>query len=338
MSRPLIALSMGDPAGIGPEVLLKAATVVDTWRDARMAVFGDVGVLRQAATELGIRAVPTPVEDLVEARTIGEPGVLPVVAVSDIGEVRWGEPSPASDGAQLRYIERAVEAVRAEKAEAFCTAPISKLAIHRAGSRYSGHTDMLGDHFGVKQPVMMLAGPSLKVIPLTVHVPLSRVPELMTRERVETAVEVANETFRRYFALPRPRIAVAGLNPHAGENGMFGREEEATIIPAVAACAERGIDVRGPFAADSVFHRALTGEFDVVIGMYHDQALIPLKLIDFDHAVNVTLGLPIVRTSVDHGTAYDIAGQGVASASSMMEAIRLAARMARTSAETGDLS
>lgn len=337
MTLPLIAASMGDPTGIGPEVLLKAATVVDAWRDARLVVFGDAGVLGQAARDLGIRATPRPVEDAAAARGVGEPGVLPVVEVSDLGSVRWGEPSPDSDVAQLRYIERAVAAVRSGVADAVCTAPISKLAIHRAGSQYAGHTDMLGDWFGVDQPVMMLAGPSMKVIPLTVHVPLARVPESLTRERLETAVAVAHETFQRYFGLPRPRIAVAGLNPHAGENGMFGREEESVIIPAVAACAERGIAVRGPFPADSIFHRALAGEFDVVIGMYHDQALIPLKLIDFDHAVNVTLGLPIVRTSVDHGTAYDIAGQGVASASSMMEAIRMAARMARAGARAGEL-
>jgi len=159
------------------------------------------------------------------------------------------------------------------------------------------------------------------------------VPGLLRREKVEAAIDIANDTFLRFFAHPRPRIAIAGLNPHAGESGMFGREEAETIRPAIESAQRRGIDVKGPFPADSIFHRATTGEFDVVIGMYHDQALIPLKLLDFDQAVNVTLGLPIVRTSVDHGTAYDIAGQGVASATSMIEAVRLAARMARARLE-----
>lgn len=334
MTTPLVALTMGDPTGIGPEVILKAASVADSWSDATMVAYGDVDVLQQAATDLHIDVGVVPVDDECEARETGGRGSLPVIPVSRLERVEWGTPQPATDRAQLAYIERAVEAVRDGRVDAITTAPISKQAIHRAGSAFAGHTDMLGAWFGIEQPVMMLAGPSLKVIPLTVHVPLSRVHELIRPERVERAIRTAHGTFQRYFGYPRPRIAVAGLNPHAGENGMFGQEEAQSIIPAVQATAAAGIDVKGPYPADSIFHRAMTGEFDVVIGMYHDQALIPLKLLDFDHAVNVTLGLPIVRTSVDHGTAYDIAGQGVASATSMMEAIRLAARMARTGAET----
>lgn len=334
MTTPLIAVTMGDPTGIGPEVILKAATVPDAWDGAQWVVFGDVGVLEQGCADLSIRVDVVGVESAEEARAVGRIGVLPVVGVSSIGRVEWGEPTPASDRAQLGYIEKAVEAVVAGQADAVATAPISKSAIRRAGSKFSGHTDLLGDHFAVKYPVMMLAGPSLKVIPLTVHVPIAKVPELVRRDNVEATIRIAHETFRTYFGHPRPRIAVAGLNPHAGEHGMFGREESETLTPAIEACAAEGIEVSGPYPADSIFHRATTGEFDVVIGMYHDQALIPLKLLDFDHAVNVSLGLPIVRTSVDHGTAYDIAGQGVASATSLMEAVRLAARMARTRAET----
>ncbi len=326
----LLAVSMGDPVGIGPEVLAKAATVADVWDGARLVVFGDARVLRKAGRDLAIDVEVVEVTDPLQALEQGRRGRLPVVAVTPGLETDWGQPTKETDAAQLAYVEAALRSVQSGAAHALTTGPINKTAIHRAGSRFSGHTDMLGHWFGVEHPVMMLAGPSLKVIPLTVHVALRDVPRLITPARLSSTIDLAHETFRRFFGHPRPRVAVAGLNPHAGEEGIFGDEEAQVIGPAIEAGRGRGIDVRGPFSADSIFHRATAGEFDVVIGMYHDQALIPLKLLDFDHAVNVTLGLPIVRTSVDHGTAYDIAGQGVASASSMIEALRLAARMAGT--------
>ncbi|MGF1511241.1 MAG: 4-hydroxythreonine-4-phosphate dehydrogenase PdxA [Myxococcota bacterium] len=328
MSRPTIAVTMGDPAGIGPEVVVKAATVSDVRRVAQMVVFGDPGVLRHAAEDLRLPLRITEVDDAASAHAL-EPSHLAVFPVSRLQDHGWGRPTLEGDRAQLQYIEQAADWLRNDKADAMTTAPISKTAIHRAGSAFAGHTDMLGHWFGNKSPVMMLAGPSLKVIPLTIHVSLSDVPPLITEKRVDQVIRVAHEAFQRYFGHPRPRIAVAGLNPHAGEGGIFGHEEVDEIQPAVAKAREAGIDVRGPFPGDSVFHRATTGEFEVVIGMYHDQALIPLKLLDFDRAVNVTLGLPIIRTSVDHGTAYDIAGQGVASARSLIEAVMLAARMVR---------
>jgi len=320
-AEPVIAVTMGDPCGIGPEVVVKAASVAPVRRAARLRVFGDIDVLRRTAESLQLDVPMVAADGPVDGDAVG------VVPGPELDGHVWGAPNPSTDAAQVAYIEAACRALETGTASALVTAPISKSAIHRAGSVFSGHTDMLGARFGGGPPVMMLAGPSLKVIPLTVHVPLSEVPTLVTEEGLRHAIRVADACFRRDFAVARPRVAVAGLNPHAGEGGMFGDEEATTIVPAIRAEREAGIDVRGPFPADTVFHRATRGEFEVVIGMYHDQALTPLKLLDFDRAVNATLGLPIIRTSVDHGTAYDIAGQGVASAQSMVEAIQLATRM-----------
>ncbi|MEM1025509.1 MAG: 4-hydroxythreonine-4-phosphate dehydrogenase PdxA [Myxococcota bacterium] len=323
-NEPVIAVTMGDPCGIGPEVVVKAASVAPIRRAARIKIFGDWSLLERTARELGLQ-VP-----LVQASGGSDADEVLVESGPELEGHAWGQPSPSTDAAQLAYIEAACQALEADTVGAVVTAPISKTSIHRAGSPFSGHTDLLGARFGGGRPVMMLAGPSLKVIPLTVHVPLTEVPSLVTADGLRHAIRVADACFRRDFGIPRPRIAVAGLNPHAGEGGMFGLEEQTTLVPAIQAEQKAGIEVRGPFPADTVFHRATRGEFEVVIGMYHDQALTPLKLLDFDRAVNVTLGLPIIRTSVDHGTAYDIAGQGVASAQSMVEALSLATRMVRT--------
>jgi 4-hydroxythreonine-4-phosphate dehydrogenase len=207
---------------------------------------------------------------------------------------------------------------------------VHKLSLRRAGVAAPGHTELLGQLSGVPAPVMLLAGPTLKVVPVTAHVPLRAVPDLITESGLRHTLRVTADAFRTFFDTPRPRLAVAGLNPHAGDGGLFGDEEDRVLRPAIEAARREGIEVDGPLPGDSVFHRATTGEFDAVVGMYHDQALIPLKLLDFDHAVNVTLGLPLIRTSVDHGTAYDIAGRGVAAASSMIAALRLAGRMVRS--------
>lgn len=329
---------MGDPVGIGPEVTVKAASVNDVRSDADLLVLGDAGALRRAARdaslELEVREVGTPEQ----AREHQGKSVLCVLPVSELDTLAWARPTEASDAAQARYIERAFELVIDQRASAIVTAPINKLSLSRAGVKWTGHTEMLAELSSRRSPrsdgkpwvpIMMLAGPTLKVVPLTTHVPLSEVPSRVTKERVLHAIRVTDGAFRRHFGRHRPRIAVAGLNPHAGESGLFGDEERESIVPAIAESKQEGIGVTGPFPADTIFHRAVSGEFDAVIGMYHDQALIPIKLLDFDRAVNVTLGLPIVRTSVDHGTAYDIAGRGVASARSMIEALRLAARMAR---------
>ncbi len=327
--RPLLAITMGDPAGIGPEVVVKAASVADVRARADFVVFGDRAVLERAARDVDITIDLVPV-DTPEAARGHDEKTLPVRAISDLSDdaqLDWGAPTARSDAVQIEYIRGAFDAVMSQAADAIVTAPISKASLKRSGADFPGHTEMLASWCGVKGPLMMLAGPTLKVIPITIHVPLRDVPSLLTKEKIEHALRVTDKTLRTFFWRRRPRIVVAGLNPHAGEGGMFGDEEIRIIRPAVDACVGEGIDVAGPYAADTVYQRTVSGEFDVVVGMYHDQALIPLKLFDFDQAVNVTLGLPIIRTSVDHGTAYDIAGRGVASAGSMMAAVRLAAEM-----------
>jgi 4-hydroxythreonine-4-phosphate dehydrogenase len=331
MRDPFLAISMGDPAGVGPEVILKAASVADVRAEASLVVFGDPVVLERAGRDAAVRVRPVEIERVEDAHALRGTDVVPVFPVSRIGDGAhgWGTPSADCDLAQVEYVKAAFDAVWSKRADAIVTAPINKRAVSRAGATWPGHTEMLAELSGGAQPLMMLAGPTLRVVPLTTHVPLKRVPELLSVPLLAHAIRVVDETFRIHFGAHRPRIAVAGLNPHAGEDGLFGDEEREIIEPAVRAAAAAGISVSGPISGDTVFHRAVGGEFDVVIGMYHDQALIPLKLLDFDRAVNVTLGLPIIRTSVDHGTAYDIAGHGVASAHSMIEALLLAARMVK---------
>jgi 4-hydroxythreonine-4-phosphate dehydrogenase len=225
-------------------------------------------------------------------------------------------------------IVRAVEDAQRGQVDAIATAPVNKEGFRLAGLPWSGHTDLLAHLTGAPHVAMMFESPALRVVLATVHIPLAEVPRVLTRSLMETTIDLAARELPR-FGVARPRMAVAGLNPHAGEHGLFGREEETAIAPAVAACRARGIDVSGPFPGDTVFVRAHRGEFDVVIACYHDQGLIPVKLLAFGEAVNVTLGLPIVRTSVDHGTAFDIAGRGVASPDSMIAAVLLAAKLAR---------
>jgi 4-hydroxythreonine-4-phosphate dehydrogenase len=224
---------------------------------------------------------------------------------------------------------RAVDAAIKGDVDAIATAPINKLAFAQAGLPWKGHTDLLAHLCGTSRVAMMFHAPELKVVLITVHVPLSEVPALITPELVTQTIDLTRAALPQ-FGVITPRLAIAGLNPHAGEGGVLGVEDDRVLAPAVAAARARGIDVRGPFPADTVFVRASKGEFDCVIACYHDQGLIPVKLLAFGHAVNVTIGLPIIRTSVDHGTAFDIAGKGVADAGSMIEAVKLAARMAAT--------
>ncbi len=238
-----------------------------------------------------------------------------------------GEVSAAAGQAAYDTILRAVDAAKRGEVDAIATAPISKLAFMQAGLPWKGHTELLGHLCGAERVAMMFYAPQLRVVLLTVHVPLAEVPGLMTRELVEGMLRLTAASLPR-FGIAQPRLALAGLNPHAGEGGVLGSEEAAVLAPAVAAMRAQGMNVSGPFPADTVFVRASRGEFDCVVACYHDQGLIPVKLLAFGQAVNVTLGLPIIRTSVDHGTAFDIAGKGVADPGSMIEAVKLAARLA----------
>jgi 4-hydroxythreonine-4-phosphate dehydrogenase len=287
--KPRIAITEGDPAGIGPEIARRAGT------DARVL---------QVCEPVLYGASP-------DARF--EPGVL------------------SADAGRAAYdaIVRATSDAQRGDVAAIATAPINKEALRLAGYPWNGHTDLLAHLTGREHVAMMFFSDELRVVLATVHVPLANVPSLLTQRLMEQTIGITARELPRFDKV-YPRIAVAGLNPHAGEHGLFGREEEDVIGPAIARCRERGIDVSGPFPADTLFVRARKGEFDVVIACYHDQGLIPVKLVSFGRAVNVTLGLPIIRTSVDHGTAFDIAGKGIAQAESMIAAVLLAARLARS--------
>lgn len=311
-SPPRIALTMGDPCGVGPEIILKALPRLREY--ANPAVFGDPGVLERTARQLGL--APPAGNEL---RAAGE------LAADD---AHPGRGSRAAGEAQGRYIDCAIAACLNGEFDALVTAPINKYWLNQGGFDFPGHTEMLGDRCGGCATAMLMAGPRLRTLPLTVHVALSEVPRAITRELITGSARLLHAALREGFGIGKPRIAVAGLNPHCGDNGLFGGEEQQVIAPAVALLS-REMDISGPFPGDSVFTRALRGGFDAVIGMYHDQALIPVKLLDQGDVVNVTLGLPFPRTSVDHGTAYEIAGRGAASETSLLAAVSLAARLAR---------
>ena len=323
-SKPKIAITMGDPRGIGPEIVAQAFARLGPHDFCTPLILGDVEVLSRTVQRmnLGLRVAEVGEEGLRE----NLPGVLPVLPVSHLspaGEIPAGESSRAS----FAYVERAGRMAMEGKVQAVVTAPVSKEAIHGAGVPFRGHTEYLAEISGTRDFVMMLAGERLKVALVTTHVPLETVAKLLTDEKILSVITIAYRGLEQYFELRPPRLAVAALNPHAGEGGLFGNEE-AIISRAVQQARDRGFSVSGPFPADTLFHRVQLGDFDAVVCMYHDQGLIPLKLLHFDTAVNVTLGLPFIRTSVDHGVAYDIAGKGLASSRSLEEAIRLGARMA----------
>jgi 4-hydroxythreonine-4-phosphate dehydrogenase len=310
-----IAISLGDPAGIGPEIVVRALAERP---EAEVTVFGDVGVLARAAKVAGVAA----------------PASARVRAVTSLGtdEVTPGKPNDASGHAQLAYLTAAVDAALAGEVSALVTAPISKEWIARAGFAFPGHTEYLAARAGVSEFAMMLAGPQLRVTVATTHVPLKDVPRLLTIDGIASTIWLTAEGLARRFGIAAPRVAVAGLNPHASEAGRFGDEEERLVRPAIEkarariAAARLDATVDGPLVPDSVFRQAAGGAYDAVVALYHDQGLIPLKLLHFDDGVNLTLGLPFVRTSPDHGTAYDIAGTGRARAQSFLVAFDLAAR------------
>ncbi len=323
--RPVVAITMGDPVGVGPEIVLKALAEPLVYEWCRPVVFGDVGRLRDAAGILGshlcLQSVRTP------SGGGGRPGTVVVVAASDLsGEtLLWGAPTVQTGRAMVRYILGAADAALSAAVDAVVTCPINKKALQMAGEKSPGHTELLARRTGARQVAMMMAGARLRVVLVTIHTALASVPGLLTPERVVETGWMADEALRRCFGIAAPRLAVAGFNPHGGEGGMFGDEEARVIAPAVEILRARGVDATGPHPPDTVFYQAAGGRYDAVVCMYHDQGLIPFKLLHFEDGVNVTLGLPIVRTSVDHGTAYDIAGTGKADCRSLLAAIQMAA-------------
>jgi len=318
---------MGCPVGIGPEIILKYFSAQDFRAGAHLVVIGDRQVLERSAAELDI---DIQFHDFNPEKTINAHGSIPVLQVSnlDSAELQWGKPTPATGEAMANYIFTAVDLALHKKISGIVTCPISKASLNSAGHHFPGHTEMLASLTGAREHAMMLAGDKLRVTLATIHNSLLDVPRLLSISKVADLIHLTNQSLKNDFGIESPRLAVAGLNPHAGEDGLFGNEEETIIAPAVQQCCQAGIDVSGPHPPDTIFYKAAAGQFDTVVCMYHDQGLIPFKLLHFEDGVNVTLGLPIVRTSVDHGTAYDIAGLGKASPTSLTAAIHLASQIA----------
>lgn len=316
-----VVLSCGEPAGIGPEVAARAWAALKD--DVPMVWIGDP---RHLPTDLPHRIVAT----TSEAVTIKD--ALPVLPHDFESGAVPGKPVNTHARHVIDVIARGVDMVRAGKASAICTAPIHKKALKDgADFAYPGHTEYLAALADVDDVVMMLASDQLRVVPATIHIPLDQVPSRLTPRSLRRVIEITQQGLIDQFGIPAPRIAIAGLNPHAGEGGAMGSQEIDWITPLITQMQSEGFDLVGPLPADTMFHTAARGRYDAAIAMYHDQALIPIKTLDFDKGVNVTLGLPFIRTSPDHGTAFDIAGKGIANPSSMIEAIRLAHHMARVS-------
>lgn len=307
--KPTVAISMGDPSGIGPEVALRACAWLR--REARYILVGDRAVFESTARRLRVKAPSS----IIETSTLRA------------AERRPGKPSPAGAEAAYRAILRAVALVQQGEADALVTAPVSKQAIRSLGYDFPGHTEVIAKLAGNAAVRMMMSGSTLSIVLVTTHIRLSEVPQALTAANVADTAVIAFRALVEHFGVRRPRLALAGLNPHAGEGGAFGDEEARILAPAIAAAAARGVRLDGPHPPDTIFARARSGEFDAVVSLYHDQGLIPFKLLHFHDGVNVTLGLPFPRTSPDHGTAFDIAGRGTADPSSMASAIQLAVKM-----------
>jgi 4-hydroxythreonine-4-phosphate dehydrogenase len=325
-----LALTQGDPAGIGPELTLLAWQRREALALPAFACIADIEHLARLARRLGLD-MPLRACDWDEAARFF-PDALPVIPLGHVVAVEPGRPDTASAEGTIAAISRAVAAVRQGKAGALVTNPIAKAVLYKAGFSHPGHTEYLA-HLAAEggvppRPVMMLWCEDLAVVPVTIHVPLRAVPELLTTELIVETGRIVADALIRQFGIAAPRIAVSGLNPHAGESGTLGQEDDAIIRPAIESLRALGIDARGPHAADTMFHARARAGYDAALAMYHDQALIPIKTIAFDEGVNVTLGLPFIRTSPDHGTAFDIAGKGIARPESLCAALRLAARMA----------
>jgi 4-hydroxythreonine-4-phosphate dehydrogenase len=329
MAKPL-ALTSGEPAGIGPDITLQAWLGRDKLNLPSFYWLGDAAFLDRRAHTLGLN-VPLAETDPEHAAKVFA-NALPVVATGQAATASPGHPDDTSAPAALASIRQAVADVTAGRADALVTNPIAKNVLYRTGFRHPGHTEYLAELAGnggqAPQPVMMLWSDTLAVVPATIHVSLREALAQLSTDLIVRTARIAAAGLRSHFGIARPRLALSGLNPHAGEDGSLGTEDRAIVAPAVDILRSEGLEVRGPVPADTMFHEAARKTYDCAICMYHDQALIPVKTLAFEEAVNVTLGLPFIRTSPDHGTAFDIAGTGKASPSSLIAALRLAARMA----------
>ncbi|WP_114561037.1 4-hydroxythreonine-4-phosphate dehydrogenase PdxA, partial [Desertihabitans aurantiacus] len=324
--RPVVAVTMGDGAGVGPEVTAAAVTSPDVLARCVPLVVGDAGRLRQAARILGTDAEVVAVEGPEQA--VGQPGRIDVVDLGLLPEdLPWGELSAVAGDAAFQYVRTAAELATAGRVQAICTAPLNKEALHLGGHRYPGHTEMLAELTGTEEVSMMLSSPRLRVIHVTTHIGLIDAVHRIEPGLVERTVRRGHEALRR-SGIDAPRIGVCAINPHAGEGGLFGYgEEEEKIVPALQRLTAGGIDAVGPLPADTAFYLAGRGDYDLVVAMYHDQGHGPIKVLGIEAGVNITVGLPVIRTSVDHGTAFDIAGTGRVRTESMVEAMRQAVEL-----------
>jgi 4-hydroxythreonine-4-phosphate dehydrogenase len=337
VNRPVLGVTMGDPAGVGPEIIVKACAEEAVLRQSRPVVIGSASIMREALSLVGSPLALHPVTGIAECRWAGDALECLDLANVDAGTLPRATVSAAAGRAAYEYIARAVTLAGEGAIDAIVTAPVNKEALAAAGVPHAGHTEILAALSGTRDFAMLLMGRELRVIHVTTHVALRRVPDLVTRDRVLRVIRLAQRTMEG-LGKPRARIAVAGLNPHAGEDGLFGDEEKTTIGPAIEAARAEGMVVIGPLPADTLFSRARGGEFDIVVAMYHDQGHIPVKTLGFTYdeasgrwtglsGVNVTVGLPFLRVSVDHGTAFDRAWKGIANHESMTEAIDVAVQM-----------
>ncbi len=347
--RPIIGITMGDAAGIGPEIIVKALSKKEIYKVSSPLVIGDGKALSaECKMPFASLRIPQSIKRSIPRGIEGQNAKLKLNSINRIEEARFkfgtidlidlknikierlkiGRINKMAARAAVDYIKKAVSLARKRKLDAIVTAPINKEGLNKAGFKFSGHTELLAHLTRTKNYAMMLVGGPLRVVLVTTHLPLNEVSRSLNKEKIYQTIELAWDNMK-YFGIKKPRIGVVGLNPHAGEEGLFGKEEKEFIIPAMKKAKKKGIKVEGPIPPDTVFYRALKGEFDCVVCMYHDQGLIPLKMLAFDKGVNVTLGLPIIRTSVDHGTAYEIAGKGIANPQSLIEAIKLAAKLTK---------
>lgn len=327
MSKPIIGITMGDGAGVGPEIIMKSLQDASIYQNCAPFVIGDAKILERANgvvhAGLQVRVIQSPDEAQFQH------GIVECLDLNFLpADLPFGQVSAEAGNAAFRYLEKAIELANQGKIDAICTAPLNKEALHKGGHIYPGHTEILAELTNTKDFSMMLSAPKLKVIHVTTHVGILDAVKMINPQRVYDVIKLAHDTLQK-AGYPQPRIAVCGINPHAGENGLFGYgEEEEKVIPGVERAQQEGIQVFGPLPADTLFFRTVRGDFDIVVAMYHDQGHGPVKVLGLEAGVNITVGLPIIRTSVDHGTAFDIAGKGIADELSLKEAIRQAIELA----------
>jgi 4-hydroxythreonine-4-phosphate dehydrogenase len=323
---PIVGITLGDPAGIGTEIALKAISDPAREKNYKAVLFGSPEVVARDIDNYKIDR-KLRIVGLEDDLTATDNEILVVATSGAESLIPYGEVLPAGGHAAVSAVKTAVEFAQNKKIDAICTAPLNKESMRNAGYHFDGHTEMLADYTGTSSVSMLLIGRQLRVAHVTTHTSFRNVPDKITKERLTSVILIAHEAMRNY-GIPNPRIAVAGLNPHSGENGLFGDEENLVMRPVIAEMVARGLDIKGPVSPDSVFIDTISGHFDIVVVAYHDQGHIPVKLIERDFAVNVSGGLPIIRTSVDHGTAFDIAGKGIATYVNMNEALAMASRLA----------